>query len=677
MSLLWTESFAGFRKGSVTTQDDLRAADYLVEATDADWEVIDDLIVPNRLVLTSHIQAEGGSVTLGRALPTYTAPVIIGFSLYVPLNYERPTNDSAALLTIRTRQSGDGVGSEVARVRNDLQIGYQEGTPQSSAVMTPGRVHYVEVRISLGEVRAWLDDVFVLQHTTVDASPLEWSLELAQGDFTIGNLYVLNEDATYPNVRLGRATRVVGERPSADITATFERPVNAETNAAVISQDFLAEPRAVLQGSNVGDEDLYAVEGDGAASASKIHALSLKVRASNADVVSRAVAPFVEHGGQTDTGVTHARYHYLEPFTDDDITCSAVVPGYGVCVGTATGQIWFSEDGEQFDGMAESTGAAITDMVVKSNALIATCADGKVIRGNFSVTPSSWVTIDTPATGALRAIATSDTRLIAVGDGGRVIVSPTGEADTWASRSVGHTEDLTAVTFSGDHWLTAASFAGTSLRVSLNDGDTWMPTSAAKPAVASPLKMRTLNGRTVVMGGSATPIASRLALLGFDTPFYAATKLGNLPTVPRCVDGTFIAGVYLFALEDGTTLVSEDAIVCQLGEKLDMEILTVAHLDSGRVLLAGKGGQMYLRASMPAATELPVLSGFVNGFATVIRDPATNLEWAPQAAAEANIGVRIVDYPAYGDTGDYLLTEKGLRILDEHGRKILLEDFTK
>lgn len=678
MSLLWTESFAGFRKGGVDIHADLRAAGYAVSGDEAEWQVVDDMIVPGRVLLSPTVYGEeGGSATLARPLPPYTAPVFIGFSLYVPTHYSRPTDDAAALLSFRSHEHIDDAGGELFRIRRDLRVSLGENNPQNVAMMTPARVHYVEVRIALGEVRVWLDDVFVLQHTGVDMSPLAWSMTLVEGEFAVGNLYVLNEDSVYPNVRLGRATRVIGERPGADVEADFERPVNAASNAAVAAQDFLAEPRAVLQGTNVGDQDIYSVDGSGAETASTIHALAVKVRAMNADVVPRAVSAVVEMDGHSDTGTAQARFHYLEPFTDDDILCSVAIPNHGVAVGTRTGQIWFSENAEQFDCVAESDGAAITDMTVKSNAVIAVCEDGRVIRGNFSVTPVTWSVIDTPSTGALRAVAANETRIIAVGDEGVAIASGTGEADTWTRLSTGVTDDLTAVSFADTHWLLAGSFDDNSLRVSLNNGDNWLNAGVSKPAIGGPIRMRTLNGRTVVMGSGEVPIATRLAIVGYNAPFYAATKVGNLSDPAPCVDCVLSDGVFLLALEDGTTLVSEDVLTCQLSEHLDMHIMTMARLDDGRVLVAGGEGRMYLRAAMPAVTELPVLSGYVNGYTTVTRDPSTGLQWTPLAAALSNIGVRIVDVPQFGDTGNYLLTENGLRILDEYGRKILLEDFTK
>lgn len=672
MSLIWTESFASFRKGGVATNADLQAAGYVVSAQDAEWSILDDMIVPNRVVLSLDAFG-GGSATLGRTLPTYSAPVIIGFSVYVPLGYDRPGNDSAPLLAFFTHEDMGTTGAEIFRLRRDLRVSYLANNPQNVTVMTPGRVHYLEVRISLGEIRVWLDDVFVLQHTNVDQSPIGWTLRLSEGDFALSNLYVLNEDTVYPNVRLGRSTRVVGERPSKDVSVDFERPVNADSNAEVAGQDFLAEPPAVLQGTHVGDQDLYSAEEGGAALTSTIHAVSVKVRAMNADVKPRAVAPFVKSGDDSDTGVEHVRFHYLEPFTSADILCSTVVPGYGVAVGTSTGQVWFSENGEHFDGVAGLTGVAITDMAAKGTVVIAVTDDGRVLRGDYSVVPAAWSVVSTPVNTALRAVEANDTRMVAVGDAGVVLLSETGES--WSKVSVGTSDDFTAVTFTDGYWLIAGSFTDTSLRASLDDGTTWIPTTAPKPNVQGPIKFRTLGGRIVAMG-EGVPIASRLGLLGFDSQFFAATKVGNITNPPPCVDATYSAGVYLFALADGTTLVSEDAIVCQRGEALDMEITTIAQLDDERVLVAGREGRMYLRAAMPAVTELPVLGGWVNGFAAIVHDPATRLLWEPQAAADALFGVRISDVPAYGDTGSYLLTEHGLRILTEAKNKILLEDFT-
>lgn len=678
MSLIWTESFAGFRKGVPAIRADLQAAGYTVSGNRAEWQIIDDMIVPGHVLLTPvMLGEEGGSATLARPLPAYTAPVFIGFSVYVPAYYARPGDDAAALLTFRNHESVDGEGSELYRIRRDLRVSLGENNPQNAALMTPARVHYVEVRIALGEVRVWLDDVFVLQHTRMDMSPMTWSINLAATEFGIGNLYVLNEDSVYPNVRLGRATRVIGERPSADIETGFERPVIAESNAAVVGQDFAAEPSAVLQGANAGDRDVYSVGGTGAETASSVHAIAVKVRAMNADVTPRAVSAFVELDGHADIGTADTQFHYLEPFTDDDILCSTVIPNLGAAVGTRRGQIWFSKNGEQFDCVAESGGAAVTDMTVKSNVVIAVCEDGRAMRGNFSITPVTWSLIDTPATQALRAVAANETRIIAVGDAGLAIASADGTMDTWTMLPTNVSSNLTAVSFADPHWLIAGSFDDSSLRISLNNGDTWLNVSAPKPRIDGPLRIRTLNGRTVVMGSGEIPIATRLAVVGYDTPFYTATKVGNLEAPAPCIDCVLSDGVFLLALEDGTTLVSEDALTCQLSERLDMQIMTLARLDDGRVLVAGGSGRMYLRAAMPAITELPVLSGYANGFAAVTCDPSTGRQWTPLTAALSNIGLRISDVPRYGDTGNYLLTEDGLRILDEYGRKILLEDFTK
>src|SRR5690606_39325525 len=66
MSLIWTESFTSFRKGGVATNADLQAAGYVVSAQDAEWSILDDMIVPNRVVLSLNAFG-GGSATLGRS----------------------------------------------------------------------------------------------------------------------------------------------------------------------------------------------------------------------------------------------------------------------------------------------------------------------------------------------------------------------------------------------------------------------------------------------------------------------------------------------------------------------------------------------------------------------------------------------------------------------------------
>lgn len=676
MSLIWTESFSSFSVGGVDTHSDLVAADYIVKSSnDAEWHIKSDMVVPNRYVASPTIYEGGGGAIIGRSLPAYTAPFVIGFSVYVPAQYERPSLDSDPVLIFRSNNGVEHQEGEIFRLRRDLHVSKAEESPQNISKMTPARVHYLEVKISLGGIMVWMDDVFVLQHTEVDFSPLFWSIEITESGFDIGNLYVINEDDVYPNNRLGRATRVVGDRPTEDKDVDFERPVNYESNAKVAGQDFVAEPPAVLQGLSIGDRDIYKTGANVIESSSMIHAVSVKTRAMNADTVPRSVSGLVESGGSVGVGLSGVAFHQVKLFTNDDILCATSAPGGGVVVGTKKGQIWLSRDGERFDGVAQSVDeASITAMVTRFNSVVAVCDNGRVIKGDFNHAPPKWRSIQTPTSLALRGVAANSSRIIAVGDSGVAIASESGGPGSWEKLNTGVSGNLTGIDYAGDHWITAGSLIDGSLRVSLNNGDTWLDAGITAPPVEGPVKIFTAKGKTVIFGSGPTPIASRSYAVGHGAPFYAAK--GSWGDDLSCEGVVFSGGIFTFFMSDGSTLVSEDALALYVSQDLSINPRSAVSFNDGLTMLVGDGGVSFVRKRSSQSSTLPVLGGYVNGFSPVYANPHNGKEWDPEEASLSNIGVQINRVPVYGYEGRFLLAESGFRVLNQSGGKILLEEKT-
>ncbi|MFT0531592.1 hypothetical protein ACMHYJ_01985 [Castellaniella hirudinis] len=680
MALLWTESFVGFGVDAQDTLADLRAAGYEVVGQGLDWRVRPDPIIPDRYALAAvatDTQESGSWVSFGRRLPDYTAPIVIGFGLHVPLNYALAVDDVQPLLQVFTHEFDDlsDVDGEVARVRRDGMVGLHTDAVQNTTRMRPGRTHYVEVRIALADVRVWIDDVFVLQHTVVNRSPRAWRIALHAGfdqrTFSLGNLYALNEAGEAPIVRLGRTTRIIGGRPADDIQATFERPVAAPSNASVAAQDLLVDPIDVLQGNALGDTDIYGFDIQAALTATPaIHGMMLKARGANIGDSARAIRVFADVDGIEDNTARPVAFQCVVPFTTADILCAVRVPGDALYVGTRSGQIWRSVDSLIWDGVASTLGGQpILAIAVRSTVLVAVCGDDTVLRCDTAVS-DRWSVVSTPATAALRAIASSTGQFMAVGDDGCVITSYEGEA--WVVRDAGITANLTTVIFTAGYWLISGAFTEDSMRASLNNGINWLVPTATRPLISSAIRIKDLGGRLLALGDGVDAVATRLALTGHDALWYGTTKLGNQAGSVEWRACAFTGNLYFLINSAGDFVISNDGIFFQHGGGLQISARDAVTDDAGRIVVVGDNGAVFIRQPMPAATVLPIGAGWESTYAGISINPGTQADWAAADIDTAAVGVQLAAVPVTGKTERYLLMQNGLRLLNQSGGKILL-----
>lgn len=353
MSLIFTESFAAFERTDNATAEidalrtamaaNLRRGGYDVNIRTSTTTVQDrtgfvvraDPISPERSALVyssgNTANANNGAVNssngaqIRRVLPSVGAPIIGGFSLYIPQEYVPPVVSVPPVLRVNASPAnttgwgsiGGALGADQAlqifQVSQDLLV-RAHSTNQSSKALVPGRLNYLEFRITEKDVRVWLDDVLVLQHATAlvpesiafifdqhnAAAPATFMYGLPSR-WAISNFYVLAEDAVAPNVRLGPTTRVIGVRPSSDVDVDFQRPAGFDSNAQVASQSIVDSPVASLQSTQVGDEDVYATALDTATPNAKlVHGIATKVIAANLDSTAHAVRALIRSASGTE-----------------------------------------------------------------------------------------------------------------------------------------------------------------------------------------------------------------------------------------------------------------------------------------------------------------------------------------------------------------------------------------
>lgn len=359
MSLIFTESFAAFERLTIADNTaegatarnamaaNLRRGGYEVSINEtlndgyrkSGFFVRADPVAPERSALVNSngntIGANSGSTNthgvanVRRLLPSTGHAIIGGFSLYIPQEYVAPltaaqnfttsifrVNAAPANATTTWFNQGGAAGADGAlqifQVRADLLVSML-ALNQSTKALVPGRLNYLEFRITDKDVRVWLDDVLVLQHASQlvpesicfsfdqqnMAAPATFARNEA-GRWAISNFYVLAEDAIAPNVRLGPTTRVIGVRPSSDTDVDFQRPAGFDTNAQIAAQNLVDSPVAALQSTQVGDMDIYATALDTATPNAKlVHAVATKVVAANLDSTAHTVRSLV----RSDTGV--------------------------------------------------------------------------------------------------------------------------------------------------------------------------------------------------------------------------------------------------------------------------------------------------------------------------------------------------------------------------------------
>ena len=349
MSTMHTESFMGFDRLTIddaftpentairrAIADNLRTAGYDVvigaysaASTANGFTIRADPVSPERAALTfSPIQSSSTSVAAAvrKTLPATGRAVIGGFSLYIPQEFvvvaanpvkvfnvhAAAANVADTVWNVEGGVAGSNTALEVFSISTDLKIRMLT-LSQSTRALTPGRMHFLEFRISDGEVRVWLDEVLVLQHLTsltpesiifrflTNSATATASMAGAAGRWAISNFYVLSEDERAPNVRLGATTRVIGVRPSSDVDVDFQRPAGFTSNAQIAAQSIVANPPLSLQAVAVGDQDVYAAAGDiSTPNAKLVHAVATKVLVSNLEATAHRARALIRSSTGTE-----------------------------------------------------------------------------------------------------------------------------------------------------------------------------------------------------------------------------------------------------------------------------------------------------------------------------------------------------------------------------------------
>lgn len=689
MSLIWTESFMQF--GRETAADstlaasnaarvahiaNLKRAGYQVTAhyvngttNSAGFLLRNDPLLPDRAALVPSVAGSTNPTTMGifKEVPASPVPLIFGFSVVVPLDFVKVGAD-AALPMMRiiasTFTDAAWLTSEVCSVRGDLQIGYKTVAPQSGRALVPGRVSYIEVRISLTDTRVWLDDMLVLQVATTVASgavgiafPLatQTSMSGTKGQWAISNMYCLFEDGVLPNARLGPTTRVIGLRPASDVTAQFTRPAGFASNAAVVGQDLVDEPINNLQSIDTAKLDSYLTPVDAATSAAaKVHAVSIKTLSANLEAVPHRLRGFARVGLAQSPGeaVGAMALRSRTAFTAKNILASALrADGTSIAVGSGAG-IWRSSaisEGGAWATVSEDTSAIIlTGVAVDSTGQAVACrSDGQVQVSTAAGDLSAWALVGTGVATAMAAVA--------VGPDGLFVISPNvtngamrtsttpAVAASWTARTaltyppqaIAYGAGRFAGIFMGgvSPWPTCYS----------NDGLTWTVGPGAVYPGAVPASMAFGAGLFVApVFHNATNLTMRVSSDGINwtstTPVAGAGAAGNFQGI------SFVNGMFVAVGNFGAICVSNDGLSWrQLARPLpSASFRTVLGLPNGKFMVLGDAGAAVMLSPTAADTEITPFAGYQPTYSVVTLNPATGNPWTPAEAASSEFGMRLM-----------------------------------
>lgn len=705
MGLVYTESFIAFEPitgddsfvtANTNTRNavaaNLRRAGYQVvigaqaaAASSGGFVTRADPVAPDRVALVHSsgvtTSAAGAvSAAIRKIIPVQSEPLIGGFSLFIPSEYVKAAAPStvvvmravAAYAADANWQVIDvttATPREVFRITADLLIKWGADAAMSSKVLTPGSMNYIEYRITDGEVRVWIDDTLVMQKTI----PLKFEsigvvfenatagslLANAAGRWAIGNWYNLVEDALAPNVRLGPTTRVIGVRPTTDVSVQFTKPVGAASNAAVAGQNLVDAPASSLQSVTVGDQDVYtsSVDTSGAGGA-LVHAIAVKVLAANLESNPHALRPFIRTAAGVEvTDVRMRDYEVFAAITSKSIMGIARRPtdgkvfavGLGASVfatpANGNGRTWsgilddgtavvnrciaFHTDGVGVIGRSDGkfmvftagvdTPVLVNPTVTNSNAIngivalpngtfVAVGDAGQWLRSSTPATAGSWTkgTMPTTTSYPVGGVACNAAGLLVAAinsaSASFQVCTSTDSGATWTGRGVGVTAGYADVSYDGVQFIIASSSVPTAFRKS-SDGTSWTACSTLF--------------NTAVAGGTFNFIAS-------DT-----------------TNGHSIAGI---GQSRGSFASSNNANDWRLhpqlgaGVNLNDACLTTA----GNWLIVGDSGYLCSYTPMSVDNALTPLAGYLPTFNSAALNPTTGLPWTPAEASVSQFGMRLI-----------------------------------
>lgn len=708
MSLIHTESFIAFqqwtgddafnanntamRKGFTAA---LKRAGYVASDSghgtfqeSGAFIVRPDPVYPDRaaLVYSSGNTANGNrgaayslGATIRKPLIAQGRPVIGGFSLFVPQEYVPTPVSNAALSVLHvvgsTRDDpGTGAAAQVNslfHVTSDLGIAPWSGVKQSTKTVIPGRIAYLEYRVTDSEVRVWLDDVLVLQAVSQSAiesvgfhisqnnvaAPATFMQGLP-GRWAISNWYNLVEDAQYPNVRLGPTTRVIGVRAGADIEADFQRPADATSNWQVASQDLVENPLMSLQSSTVGDQDVYAATKDSATSSGKmIHAVATKVLASNLESAPHSLRALV----MSATGVekedprprefrqiantpfgTRTMYDTAQRPTDSKI----FVTGVGPCVYTTPPNASVLSP---FTSVYDLGAATWSYLAFRSDGVgIMPRSDGQmqIIETNTDV-PSAPFALPTPANQPRSILILPDnTVLIGTTTGKFWRCLPAADprlAASWVLMATPVTGQIDVITYSIPLNRLVAQSAGASNVTSDDKGTTWIARAHGLGSTPSATqKQLSFDGNAWSMVSQNTTSANYVRRsvdgIAWTSPGYNVN--GSAQAVMNFEYGNdgviFVTNgqVAITSFDGGTTWRRATNLP-------GPAIRGGSVMLNGDWLMVGDSGFMFAYTTAFVDAPLPALAGYIAAYNVSSTNPDTGLPWTPAEAAAAKFGMRV------------------------------------
>lgn len=712
MSVLSTESFIAFE--AINSIDDtfvaanttarnavaanLRRAGYQVAiaqnttaGSSSGFAVRPDPVNPERNAL---FFSSGGVTTptvaaaIRKILPIINGEALVGgFTLFIPNEYVK-SNVSTTTPLFRITASGQGDASwgaigtdannltrEVLRISQDLQIRYATDAAQSQKTLVPGRINFIEYRISTNDIRVWIDDVLVMQKNSIalnvetiafifEQNALvggSTNLTAAPGRWSIGNWYNLVEDIYAPNVRLGPTTRIIGVRPNTDIDVHFQRPNGFASNAAVASSNLVDAPAATLQSTSVGDQDIYATTTDTTTASGKmIHAVAVKVLASNLESNPHAIRPILRSQGGVESSTPKPREWRLmaSPISTKQLNVVVRRPtdgkifaagnsialltnaqdgaqgtpwtlisddgggvhytalafrsdGWGV-LGRSDGKYQFIPPGQDAPNAAVAIQANANlinhILAIPSGKFVVACNGNKIMLGPLATTSTpdvvaNW-TIATPQIANIKMVAYSPT--LGTGSGRILVLSDQAGALINTARS----DD------NGATWATSYNGANTNTNaVVLWDGSAFHTL-----ATATGTARKSTDGSTWVADGSTW------------------NSIGGQQLIGGTADGTTMIAVGANGI---ATVCNNSSDWRPISKATTASLRSICTLASGDYLAVGDAGAVVQYTTGVTDGSMAPLGGYIPYYNVATLNPATGTAWTPAEAAGAQFGMRL------------------------------------
>lgn len=692
MSLIWTESFMGFKRHNgpmaantaTETMAALQAAGYttFLASSNANYglAISDDPVVPERAGLrVNNLSGYANALVqvVARELPPTVQPIIFGFSLFIPSGFVPSSAAGGAVLQVGLHPKGatdlGTIHNTAARVAfgigTDLGI-YAGGqsAPQSQMRPAPGKTSYFEVRLDGAQVSVWMNDALVIQNETVEQAGMisfgfASQTPYQPQDWVLGNIYILSQDDVSPNVRLGPTTRVIGRRPAGDVRTDFLRPAAFASNAAVAAQDITSTPDNTLQSTSVGDTDIYdaGVDTD-TASAGIVHAVSLKVMAANLEVAPHELKTLILSDSEESDEEGALVMQQIPNFTSQTLNFIIEHPTKGLIAGGNGEALYCStDDGETWTQISETGGTVHYNHGVFSsngNGVILS-SDGGVMYCHDSSPITEWQYAASGVAFNFKRIAANGDTFFMVGDGTthhRKLTYPKDGPLTFAASGMSAAGRMD-IAYDNGTWLSVNNGATPTFYRSVDNGASWQDVTQANSA-SSPEARRIAYGNgawLMVSTGKTTAYALLRSVDNGVTWVNVTTVISGsyrYITEMKFADGLFIAVGFgranAVTLTEGVLIAtSPDGINWKYYPRLKLGNVANACANglliskTGRIIVVGTSGDVFISKPISQVKPLPVMGGYQLLYSPASKDPATGLPWAPEAAAASQFGMRV------------------------------------